>query len=114
MSILGVLRLPTRTPGRGDATYSTWRLKDAHPANPLTRAGHVDADAAWERITWFLDRPDVSAKYSVRITADKARYPILLSNGNPERRGDLDDGRHFATWVQKSSSTPWPFARVSP
>jgi mannonate dehydratase len=55
MSILGVLRLPTRTPGRGDATYSTWRLSDAHPATPLTRAGHVDADAAWERITYFLD-----------------------------------------------------------
>ncbi len=56
MSILGVLRLPTRTPGRGDATYSTWRLSDAHPATPLTRAGQVDADAAWERITYFLDR----------------------------------------------------------
>ncbi len=56
MSILGVLRLPTRTPGRGDAAYSTWRLSDAHPAAPLTRAGRVDADAAWERITYFLDR----------------------------------------------------------
>src|SRR5579863_3650349 len=34
----------------------------------------------FRRITWFLDRPDVSAKYRVRITADKQRYPILLSN----------------------------------
>jgi mannonate dehydratase len=68
MSILGVLRLPTRTPGRGDATYSTWRLKDAHPANPLTRAGHVDADAAWERITYFLDRViPVANEYKVRM-----------------------------------------------
>ena len=56
MSILGVLRLPERTPGRGDATYSTWRLKDAHPETPLTRAGRVDADRFWERITYFLDR----------------------------------------------------------
>ncbi len=55
MSILGVLRTG-RTPGRGDATYSTWRLKDAKPNPPLTRAGRVDADAAWERITYFLER----------------------------------------------------------
>jgi mannonate dehydratase len=68
MSILGVLRLPTRTPGRGDATYSTWRLKDAQPANPLTRAGHVDTDAAWERITYFLDRViPVANEYKVRM-----------------------------------------------
>ncbi|HLH15612.1 MAG TPA: mannonate dehydratase [Bryobacteraceae bacterium] len=68
MSILGVLRLPQRTPGRGDATYSTWRLKDAHPATPLTRAGRVDADAAWERITYFLERVvPVANEYKVRI-----------------------------------------------
>jgi mannonate dehydratase len=68
MSILGVLRLPTRTPGRGDAMYSTWRLKDAHPATPLTRAGQVDADAAWERITYFLDRIiPVANEYKVRM-----------------------------------------------
>jgi mannonate dehydratase len=68
MSILGVLRLPTRTPGRGDAAYSTWRLKDSHPPTPLTRAGHVDSDAAWERITYFLDRiVPVADEYKVRI-----------------------------------------------
>ena len=48
--------MPARSPGRGHATYSTWHLKNARPANPLTRAGHVDADAAWERITYFLGR----------------------------------------------------------
>src|SRR5216684_3071283 len=46
----------------------------------------------FRRITWFPDRPDVSARFWVRITADKARYPILLSNGNPKMRGDLGDG----------------------
>jgi mannonate dehydratase len=67
MSILGVLRIG-RTPGRGDATYSTWKLKDAHPNPPLTRAGQVDADAAWERITYFLDRVvPVAAEYKMRI-----------------------------------------------
>jgi mannonate dehydratase len=67
MSILGVLRIG-RTPGRGDATYSTWKLKDAHPNPPLTRAGVVDADAAWERITYFLERVvPVAAEYKIRI-----------------------------------------------
>src|SRR3954453_1569324 len=55
MSILGVLRTG-RSPGRGDATYSTWSLKAAHPETPLTRAGRVTADMAWERITYFLER----------------------------------------------------------
>ncbi len=67
MSILGVLRTG-RKPGRGDATYSWWSLKDAHPATPLTRAGRVDADAAWERITYFLDRVvPVANEYKVRV-----------------------------------------------
>jgi mannonate dehydratase len=55
MSILGVVR-SGRTPGRGDAQYSTWKLSQAHPETPLTKAGPVDADQFWERITYFLDR----------------------------------------------------------
>jgi mannonate dehydratase len=67
MSILGVLRTG-RTPGRGDATYSTWSLKNAHPDPPLTKAGRVTADMAWERITYFLERiVPVAAEYKVRI-----------------------------------------------
>jgi mannonate dehydratase len=68
MSILGVLRLGQRTPGRGDATYSTWRLKDAHPATPLTRAGRVEADRFWERITYFLEHViPVAEEYKIRM-----------------------------------------------
>ena len=67
MSILVVLRI-ARSPGWGDATYSTWKLKEAHPSAPLTRAGHLDADAAWERITYFLERVvPVAAEYKIRI-----------------------------------------------
>jgi mannonate dehydratase len=51
---LGVLRTGT-TPGRGGARYSTWRLRDAREAPPLTGAGRVGEDLFWERITWFLD-----------------------------------------------------------
>jgi mannonate dehydratase len=67
LTILGVLRTG-RTPGRGDAMYSTWRFKDAHPNPPLTRAGRVDADMFWERITYFLERViPVAEEYRIRM-----------------------------------------------
>src|ERR1700691_2213075 len=67
MSILGVLRTG-RTAGRGDATYSTWRWRDAHPDPPLTRAGRVDAEAAWDRINYFLERViPVAEEYKIRM-----------------------------------------------
>jgi mannonate dehydratase len=67
MSILGVVR-SGETPGRGDALYSTWRLKDVPPNQPLTRAGIVNAEAAWERINYFLERVvPVANEYKVRI-----------------------------------------------
>ena len=67
MSLLGVLRTG-RTPGRGDASYSQWKLADAHPKTPLTIAGHVDADMFWERITYFLDRViPVANEYKIRM-----------------------------------------------
>jgi mannonate dehydratase len=67
MSILGVLR-SGRTPGRGDASYSTWRLKEARPATPLTKAGPVNADRFWERIAYFLERViPVAEEYKVRM-----------------------------------------------
>jgi mannonate dehydratase len=55
MSILGVVRTE-RTQGRGDASYSSWKLAEAHPKTPLTIAGRVDGDQFWERISYFLDR----------------------------------------------------------
>jgi mannonate dehydratase len=67
MSILGVLRTG-RTPGRGDAMYSQWKLADAKPKTPLTIAGRVDADMFWDRITYFLDRViPVANEYKVRM-----------------------------------------------
>ncbi len=55
LSLLGVLRTGA-TPGRGGARYSTWRLRDAKENPPLTRAGRVNEDIFWERITYFLER----------------------------------------------------------
>jgi mannonate dehydratase len=67
MSILGVVRTG-ETRGRGDALYSTWRLKDAPPNQPLTKAGNVSPDAFWERITYFLERVvPVANEYKVKI-----------------------------------------------
>ena len=67
MSILGVVRTGM-SPGRGDASYVTWKLKEAHPDPPLTRAGHIDADAAWERITYFLNHIiPVAEEYKIQM-----------------------------------------------
>jgi aminopeptidase N len=67
----------------------------------------------FRRITYFLDRPDVMASYSVTLRADKARYPVLLSNGNLVERGDLEDGRHFARWVDPHKKPCYLFALVA-
>jgi aminopeptidase N len=67
----------------------------------------------FRRITYFLDRPDVMAAYTVTLRADKARYPVLLSNGNLVEQGDLPDGRHFARWHDPYKKPCYLFAVVA-
>jgi aminopeptidase N len=67
----------------------------------------------FRRITWFLDRPDVMAVYTVTLRADKARYPVLLSNGNLLEQGELDNGRHFARWHDPHPKPSYLFALVA-
>jgi len=67
----------------------------------------------FRRITYFLDRPDVMASYSVTLRADKAAYPVLLSNGNLVEHGPLEDGRHFARWVDPHRKPSYLFALVA-
>ncbi len=67
----------------------------------------------FRRITYFLDRPDVMASYSVTLRADKRRYPVLLSNGNLVAQGELEEGRHFATWVDPHKKPCYLFALVA-
>ncbi len=67
----------------------------------------------FRRITYFLDRPDVMASYTVTLRADKALYPVLLSNGNLVDSGDLEDGRHFAKWVDPHKKPCYLFALVA-
>ncbi len=71
----------------------------------------------FRRITYFLDRPDVMASYSVTLRADKQKYPVLLSNGNLVNSGALEgagnEGRHFATWVDPHKKPSYLFALVA-
>ena len=67
----------------------------------------------FRRITYFLDRPDVMASYSVTLRADKARWPVLLSNGNLIDAGELPEGRHFATWHDPHKKPSYLFALVA-
>ncbi len=67
----------------------------------------------FRKITYYLDRPDVMARFTTKVIADKARYPVLLSNGNPIDRGDLQDGRHFVTWEDPFKKPCYLFALVA-
>lgn len=52
----------------------------------------------FRHITWYLDRPDVLARFTTTIIAEQARYPYLLSNGNRVDGGQMEDGRHWMKW----------------
>ncbi len=67
----------------------------------------------FRRITYFLDRPDVMASYTVTLRADRRRYPVLLSNGNLVEQGELEDGRHYAKWVDPHKKPCYLFALVA-
>ena len=67
----------------------------------------------FRRITYYLDRPDVMASFTVTLRANKAAYPVLLSNGNLVEQGALEDGRHFAKWVDPHKKPAYLFALVA-
>ncbi|KAK2076397.1 hypothetical protein QBZ16_000922 [Prototheca wickerhamii] len=69
----------------------------------------------FRHITYFLDRPDVMAKYTTRIEADRATYPVLLSNGNLVASGDAPGapGRHFTVWEDPFAKPCYLFALVA-
>lgn len=67
----------------------------------------------FRRITYYLDRPDVMAKFTTKISADKSLYPSLLSNGNRVAQGDLDNGRHWVRWEDPFPKPAYLFALVA-
>ena len=64
-------------------------------------------------ITFYLDRPDVMAEFTTKVIADRQQYPILLSNGNPVERGELEDDSHFVTWHDPFKKPSYLFALVA-
>lgn len=67
----------------------------------------------FRRITYFLDRPDVMTRFSTTISADKTRYPFLLSNGNLIEQRDLANNRHWVHWEDPSLKPSYLFALVA-
>lgn len=67
----------------------------------------------FRRITFFPDRPDVLTIFTTKITADRAIYPILLSNGNLQDAGDGDNGRHWVVWHDPFPKPSYLFALVA-
>ncbi|GHA41966.1 aminopeptidase N [Photobacterium aphoticum] len=67
----------------------------------------------FRRITYYLDRPDVLARFTTKVIADKAAYPFLMSNGNRIDSGELDNGRHWVLWEDPFPKPSYLFALVA-
>lgn len=67
----------------------------------------------FRKITYYLDRPDVMARFKTTLRADISKYPVLLSNGNKVDSGQLDNGRHFTTWEDPFKKPSYLFAVVA-
>lgn len=67
----------------------------------------------FRKITFYQDRPDIMAKYTCRIEADKLLYPVLLSNGNLIEQGTFEGGKHYAVWEDPFKKPCYLFALVA-
>ena len=69
----------------------------------------------FRRITYYLDRPDVMSIFTTTVAAEKAKYPVLLSNGNKLASGDVDGApdRHWVTWEDPFKKPSYLFALVA-
>ncbi len=67
----------------------------------------------FRKITYYYDRPDVMSLFTTTIEADKEKYPVLLSNGNPVDRGELGNGRHWVKWHDPFKKPCYLFALVA-
>lgn len=97
-------------------------VNEIRPINNTALEGlYVSGDAlctqceaeGFRHITYYLDRPDVLARFSTRITANKKQYPYLLSNGNRMAQGELDNDRHWVQWQDPFPKPAYLFALVA-
>ncbi|ACY84085.1 aminopeptidase N [Edwardsiella piscicida] len=104
------------------AQFALTIVNEIHPAQNSALEGLYQSGEAlctqceaegFRHITYYLDRPDVLARFRTRIVADKARYPYLLSNGNRVGQGELEDGRHWVQWEDPFPKPCYLFALVA-
>jgi aminopeptidase N len=104
------------------AQFTLTIVNDIHPAKNTALEGlYLSGDAlctqceaeGFHHMTYYQDRPDVLARFTTRIVADKARYPFLLSNGNRIGQGELADGRHWVQWQDPFPKPCYLFALVA-
>jgi len=97
-------------------------VNEIHPAKNTALEGlYLSGDAlctqceaeGFRHITYYMDRPDVLARFTTRIVADKALYPYLLSNGNRIDQGELEGGRHWIKWQDPFPKPCYLFAVVA-
>ncbi|QWU99293.1 aminopeptidase N [Francisella salimarina] len=67
----------------------------------------------FRKITYYIDRPDVMSSYTVKIIADRQKYPVILSNGDKVESGDISDTQHFAIWKDPFKKPCYLFALVA-
>lgn len=67
----------------------------------------------FRRITFFPDRPDVMARFTTTIVAERSSYPVLLANGNLVEQGNLGNGLHYAVWQDPFRKPSYLFALVA-
>jgi aminopeptidase N len=112
----------TLTIARPPENFTLEIVTEISPANNTALSGLYTASGifctqceaeGFRRITYYMDRPDVLTVYTTRIEADKAKYPVLLSNGNRIESGDLPNGRHFAVWNDPFKKPCYLFALVA-
>ncbi len=112
-----------RVPGDGLPERFTWRadVEIAPESNKALEGLYISNGMyctqceaeGFRKITYFPDRPDVMTTYTVRVEADRATCPILLSNGERGETGELPDGRHFAIWHDPHPKPAYLFALVA-
>ncbi len=97
-------------------------VTDIHPAANTSLGGLYTSGGnfctqceaeEFRKITYYLDRPDVMARFTTTLVADKAGHPVLLSNGNLIASGELDGGRHWAKWEDPFPKPSYLFALVA-
>ncbi|MDT8448329.1 MAG: aminopeptidase N [bacterium] len=104
------------------ARFSLEILTEIRPAENRSLEGLYQSGAlfctqcepqGFRKITYFPDRPDVMTLFTTEIRAEKAKYPVLLSNGNRIGSGDLKIGRHWAKWEDPFKKPAYLFALVA-